>query len=167
MPPRAHHQVVAVVAAVAPFHRLVGVVGAPHVFLVPQALQPHGGYLQRRPGHHRVQRLALPEGVIGRVLDQLLPPGQLVHAGETCVVAGRTDAQEGAVVVVAEAGQRRALAALLGLHREVVEVDLAERTVVEPVVTHPAIHHRALRCGHLQRRVRVGQCHHHGETFIR
>ena len=101
------------------------------------------------------------------MLNQLLPPSQLVHAGETRVVAGRTEAQESAVVVVAQAGQRRALAALLGLHCEIVEIDLPERTVVEPVVTHPAIDHRALRCGHLQCRVRVGQRHHHGEALVR
>ncbi len=167
VPPRPHHQVIAVVAAVAPFHCLVGMVGTPHVLLVPQALQPHGRHLQRCFRHHRIQRLALPEPVIGRMLNQLLPPGQLVHTGEARVVAGRTDAQEGAVVVVAEAGQRRALAALLGLHREIVEVDLAECTVVEPVVAHPAIDHRALRRSHLQCRMRVGQRHHHGEALVR
>src|SRR3546814_12348842 len=45
--PRPHHQVVAVVAAVLAFHRRVGVVGAVHVLLVPQALQPHRRYLER------------------------------------------------------------------------------------------------------------------------
>src|SRR3546814_8801844 len=47
MAPRPHHQVVAVVATVLAFHRRIGVVGAVHVLLVPQALQPHRRYLER------------------------------------------------------------------------------------------------------------------------
>src|SRR3546814_12391616 len=57
MAPRPHHQVVAVVATVLAFHRRIGVVGAVHVLLVPQALQPHRRYLERNRLAQLVQRL--------------------------------------------------------------------------------------------------------------
>ena len=167
VPPRAHDQVVAVVAGVARFHRLVAVDRAPHVLLVPQALQPHGRHLQRGFRHDLVQRLLLPESVVGRVLADFAPPRQLFEPGRARVVAGRAGAEEVAVVVTTCARDRHALATLGGLAGEITEVDLAEGTVVEPVVAHPAVDHRAFRCGHLQRRMRVRQRHHHGEPLVR
>src|SRR3546814_12915494 len=63
MAPRPHTQVVAVVATVLAFHRRIGVVGAVHVLLVPQALPPTRRYLEpNRPGP-LVPRLPLPERI--------------------------------------------------------------------------------------------------------
>lgn len=166
VPPRPHHQVVERVAPVARLHRGIAVDGAPHVFLIPQALQPHRGHLQRRTRHHLVQCLLLPEAVVGGVFGELVPPRQLFQTRRLGEVTGRACAQEIAVVVMALARDAGALAALAELAGEVVEIDLAERTVIEPVVAHPAIDHRALRRGHLQCGMRIGQRHHHGETFV-
>ncbi len=166
VPPRSHHQIIQVVAGIASFHRLVAVVRAPHVFLVPQALQPHGRDLQWCAGHLPIQCLLLPERVIGGMLGHLVPPRNLFQSMGPGIVAGRTGTQEGGVVVQPLAGHRSSLAALGQLAGEVAEIDLPERTVVEPVVAHPAIDHRALRRRHLERRMRIGQRHHHGEAFI-
>lgn len=167
VPPRPHHQVVERVALVARLHRRIAVDGAPHVFLIPQALQPHRGHLQRRARHHLVQRLLLPEAVVGGVFGEFVPPRQLFQTRRLGEVTGRAGAQEIAVVVMALARDAGALAALGQLTGEVVEVHLAERAVVEPVVAHPAVHHGAFRHCDLERRMRVGECHHHGEAFVR
>ena len=53
---------------------------APHVLLVPQALDPHGRHGQRLLRHHPDQVLALPEGVVGRVLADLAPGNELIEA---------------------------------------------------------------------------------------
>ncbi len=164
--PRAHHQVVERIALVARLHRRVAVDRTPHVFLIPQALQPHRGHLQRRARHHLVERLLLPERVIGGVFGELVPPRQLLQACGLGEVAGRAGLQEIAVIVVPLTRDAGALAALAELAGEVIEIDLAERTVIEPVVAHPAVDHRAFRHRHLQRGMRVGQRHHHGEPFV-
>src|SRR3546814_9444606 len=72
--PRPHHQVVAVVAAVLAFQRRIGVVGAVHVLLIPQALQPHRRYLERNRREQLVERLPLPERIVGWVFGELVPP---------------------------------------------------------------------------------------------
>ncbi len=164
--PRAHHQVVEGIALVARLHRRIAVDRTPHVFLIPQALQPHRGHLQRRARHHLVQRLFLPERVIGGVFGELVPPRQLLQACSLGEVAGRAGLQEIAVVVVPLARDTGALAALAQLAGEVIEIDLAERAVIEPVVAHPAVDHRAFWHRHLQGGMRVGQRHHHGESFV-
>jgi hypothetical protein len=55
---------------------------------------------------------------------------------------------------------------LARLAAEVVEVHLAQGAVVVPVVTHPAVDHRAFRRGGLQRRVRVEQGHGHRPAVV-
>ncbi len=94
MPPRTHHQKVFVVAGVFRFDRCVAVDRAPHVFLVPQALQPHHRHFQRDFGHDLVERLALPESVVGGVLFHLAPERKLVEAVEAREIAGRAEPQK-------------------------------------------------------------------------
>ena len=59
-----------------------------------------------------------------------------------------------------------ALAAGRGLPQDVVNIGQSESTVMEPVIAHPAIDHRALRRGYLERRMRVQQGHHDRKTLI-
>ncbi len=97
MPPRPHHQIVAVVVGVARLHRRVAVDRTPHVFLIPQALQPHRRHFQRGARHDLVQRLELPERIVSRVLGELVPPRQLLQASGLGIGTDRTGAQELAV----------------------------------------------------------------------
>ncbi len=165
MVPRPHDQVVVARHALG-LQRLPGVDGAVHVLLVPQALQPHGRHVRRMRRDDLVQRLALPEGVIGRVRRQVVPETQLFEAVGLGPIAGRDGVEE--VLIVVGAGPRHvlALAGLAGLAGEVVEVHLTEGAVVEPVVAHPAVDHRAFGGGDLQRRVRVEQRHGHGPAVV-
>ena len=140
---------------------------APHVFLVPQPLDPHRRYRERLRAHDPVEGLVLPEPVVGRVLLDLPPERQLLEPVRRSEGAGRPGPQEVLVVVVALPRQRQSGAPRRRLAHEVVEVRLPVGAVVEPVVAHPAVHHRALRRGHLQGRVRVHERHHHGEALVR
>src|ERR1700722_11255042 len=65
--PRTHHQVV-MIALILSLERQIAVDGAPHVFLIPEALQPHGGNLRRMLCDQLIERLSLPEGVVIRML---------------------------------------------------------------------------------------------------
>ena len=163
--PGAHHQV-GVGGAVRGAERVPGVDGAIHVLLVPQALQPHGGHGRGMGGDQPVQRLHLPEGVVGRVGSEAAPERELVEAVRLGVGAGGAGIEEGLVVVVGDAGDRIALALHAGLAGDVVEVGLSEGAVVEPVVAHPAVDHRALGSRHLQRRMRAEQGHGDGPAVV-
>ncbi len=113
-----------------------------------------------------IQRLALPERIVSRMLHQPPRPRQLIQTACLGVVAGRAGAAEFFVVVIGVARSGIACIPLGGLLGEVVQVDLAKRSVVKPVVAHPAINHGALRRGHFQSGMRREQRHHHGESFI-
>ena len=62
--PRPHDQKILVVALVFRLYSEIAVNGAPHVFLIPQALQPDGRHGQRLRGHNLVERLRLPERIV-------------------------------------------------------------------------------------------------------
>ncbi len=82
-------------------------------------------------------------------------------------VARRADAAELVVIVIHRAGRLGAVALVAGLRGDPADVGEAERAVVEPVVAHPAVDHRALGRGDLERGMRLEQRHHHGEAFVR
>ncbi len=113
-----------------------------------------------------VQRLRLPEGVVGRMGGEAAPERELVEAVRDRIGPGGTGVEESLVVVVGGAGDGIALALHAGLARDVVEVGLAEGAVMEPVVAHPAIDHRALGGSDPQRRMRVQQGHGHRPAVI-
>ena len=140
--------------------------GAVHVLLVPQALEPHRRHGRRPRDHRLVERLALPEGVIGGVRRQPVPEGQLLEAVRDRPIARRAGIEEILVIVIALARHRLALAGLAGLLGEIVEIDLAEGAVVEPVVAHPAVDHGAFRGGDLERGMRPEQRHRHRPAVV-
>src|SRR5262249_35176540 len=74
MEPWAHDQEILVVIGVLGFDSKVAVDSAPHVFLVPETLQPDGGYSQRLRRHRFIECLCLPERVIRRMLADFVPP---------------------------------------------------------------------------------------------
>ena len=165
MPPRTHHQIIICRLAL----RLQGQITmnrSPHVFLVPQALNPHRRNLRRMLRHQLIQRLPLPESIVSRMLDHLLRPRQLIQSIEPRISARRSRPAETLIVVEGTPYHIIALVLLGRLAGRVIEVGLTERAVMKPVVTHPSVHHGTLRSRHLQRRMRIEQRRHHGEPLI-
>src|SRR5712692_1737084 len=72
---------------------------APHVLLVPQALNPHGRDLRGTQRNQLVERLALPEGVVSRMLDHFLGPRQLIETMQASISARRPRPAEPFVIV--------------------------------------------------------------------
>src|ERR1700756_4300605 len=101
-----------------------------------------------------IQRLALPEGIVGRVLHHPQCPGKLIEPMCPCKGAGRSSLPEGLIIVVGPTLHGVPFILLSCLAGGVVEVGLPESAVMKPVVTHPAIYHGALGRGHFERRVR-------------
>ena len=129
---------------------------APHIFLVPQALDPHGRHFRRVLRNQFIESLPLPEGIVGRMFDDLLGPWQLVKAMQSRIIARRSRPAEGLIVVVGIAATGSP-SPLCRLAREVIEVGLAKGAVVKPVVAHPSVHHGAFWSSDLQRGVRIEQ----------
>ena len=73
------------------------------VLLVPQALQPDGRARRRVSGDQLVERLLLPEGVVGGMGGEALPPGQLVEAVRFAPGARRAGIEVILVVVISPA----------------------------------------------------------------
>src|SRR5581483_6565634 len=138
---------------------------SPHVFLVPEPLEPHGRDRRRPLSNQIIQRLALPELVIRGMLHHLLNPWQHIESVQPHKISSRSSPSKGFVIVVFAASDFVAFAALSCLPRKIVYVHLAEGAVVEPIVTHPSVDHRAFRNRYFQRRVRIEQSHHYREPF--
>src|SRR5262249_4664399 len=150
VPPRTEDHVDQVVVPVLSLERRVGMHATVHVLLVPDARHEQRRDLERLAREDLIERLATPELVVGRMLAQLLEERQLVDAEGTCESAGGPEAEEQLIVVVDAAQDLQPLAAAGGLAVDVIEVALAEGAVVKPIVTLPAIHHRALGDGGFQ-----------------
>src|SRR5580658_586353 len=101
------------------------------------------------------------------MLFHLAPERQLLQAGGARKIASRAFPEEVRVIVISFTRYARAFATGRRLLREVVEIGIAKRSVMEPVVTHPTVHHRALRSRHLQRRMRIYKRHYGGKALIR
>src|SRR5712692_11957304 len=123
---------------------------APHVLLVPQALNPHGRYLRGVLRNQLVERLPLPEGVVSGMFDHLLSPRQLIEAMQASISASRPRPAEGFIVVVGIAIHGLTFILLGRLPGGVIEVGLTERAVVKPVIAHPSVYHGTLRSSDLQ-----------------
>ena len=167
VPPRAHHQEV---AARLPLRlrlqRFPGVDRAIHILLVEQALFPHGRHVGRVGRDQLVERLPLPETIIGRVLHHALPVRQVGIARLLGPRTGRADAAE-LLVIVVDPGHAFGPGALEpGLLAQPRDVGEAKRAVVEPIVAHPPVDHRAFGRRDLQRRVRVQQRHNHRQPLV-
>src|SRR5580704_3442892 len=78
----------------------IAVDGAPHVFLIPQPLEPHGGNLRRMLCDQLIERLSLPERIVTGMLHHSYIPGQLLEAVLARVIARRTGAAKLFIIVV-------------------------------------------------------------------
>ena len=164
--PRAEHQEHAVVVRVLGLEGLVDGDGAVDVLLVPQAVHEHHRDTERPRAQQLVHGLVAPEGVVGRVLQDLAPEAHLLQAVAAPHLPRRAGGQP-LVVVVEMARPPLRLGVARGLLLpDVGHVLLPEGTVVEPVVAHPSVHHRVHGHGDLQRRVRVDQGHQGQEPVV-
>ncbi len=76
--PGAHDEVVHGVGGVFGLEGAIAVDGSPHVFLIPEALKPHGRDGEGTRGDELVEGLTLPEGVVGGMRVDGVPVGKLV-----------------------------------------------------------------------------------------
>src|SRR6185312_2213738 len=165
MTPWTHHQKIMIGL---PFvlQRKVTVNGAPHVLLVPQSLYPHGRDVRRLLCDEFVERLSLPECVVGWMVEQLLRPRKILQPVLVRIVSRGNGAAECFVVVVSAALNCFPFPGFCRLARSVIEVRLAKSPVVKPIVTHPSIDHRAFGSGYFEGGVGSKQSHHDSEPFI-
>ncbi len=136
------------------------------ILLVPQPADQQDRHLQRLGAHHLVHGLLLPERVVGRMLRQLPPEADLVHAVGRPQIAGRAVMHKQVVFVVEGAVPMGGIVLGRILFVDVGDVLLTEGAVVEPVVAAPAVDHRVHRHRDLQGRVRIDQGHQRRETVI-
>ena len=99
--PRTHHEIVHVIVAIFRLDGEVTVDRAPHVLLVPNSLQPHGGDFQRLSGHRFIECLFLPERIVCAVLGSLSPPGNLIEAAGFGEVTRGTRTEKIVVIFIA------------------------------------------------------------------
>ena len=140
---------------------------AVHILLVPQPLFPDRRHVGRVGSEQFVERLPLPEGVIRGMRQHPLPIRQLRIAGLIRPRPGRADIAEIVVIVIPTGRRHAALGLVAGLPAKPRDVGEAKRAVMEPVIAHPSIDHRAFRRGDLQRGMRIEQRHRNGEALIR
>ena len=155
-----------VVRRVLPLERLVHGDGPVDVLLVPEPVDDHHRHGQGPVGEHPVHGLLLPEGVVGRVGQDLPPEAQLLHAAHPPQLPRRSGLEVGVVVVPVRGPplHLRLPGGLLVV--DVRKVDLPEGAVVEPVVALPAVHHGVHGHRHLERRVRVDERHEGEEAVV-
>ena len=142
-------------------------VGAPHVFLVVEPLLPQRGHRRWMSRQQPREILPLPEGVVGRVIHHAGDERQLVEAAAAYVVARGTGPKVLVVLVEGVARRHGARSLLHRLHVHVAEHQVAEGAVVEPVVAHVRVNHRAFRYRGLQGGMRIEQSHRRGEALVR
>ncbi len=157
--PGAHHEEHLVVGRVLGFNRLVDRHGPVNILLVPQAVYEHHGNLERLGRQRPIDGLIAPEGVVARMLEDLLPKPDLVEAVTPSELARRARVHVEVIVVEVAAPplDLRLAARLLVVY--VRHHLLPESAVVEPVVAAPAVDHGVHRHGDLQRRMRIDQSH--------
>ncbi len=137
------------------------------VLLVPQAVHQHDRHLQRLLRQRLVHGLLAPERVVAGVIEDLPPEADLLEAALAAQLARRPGLHVHVVVVVVARQPLELVLPRRLLAVDVGQVLLAERAVVEPVVAHPAVHHRVHRHRHLERRVRVDERHERQEPVVR
>ncbi len=137
------------------------------VLLVPERVDQHGGHRERAAGGEQlVERLPLPERVVGRVRGDLAEEAELVEAAAAAEFARGHEAEVVGVFVIGVGPPALGAAAIGLLLVDVTPGAGAEGAVVEPVVAGPAVDHGVDRHGGAKRRMRVDQRHQGRETVV-
>ena len=166
MTPRTHDKKILGVRRVLGFNRAITMNSAPHVLLIPDSLNPHGGNRERLLAHDHVKRLLLPKLIIRRMRHKIVPHLQFFQARSFCKVARGTSAKKIVVVIGTGMNNGETTNAPWTLTRKVIQRVLAKRAVVIPIVAHPTINHGTHGRRNFQRGMRIDQRHDHGETFV-
>ena len=117
-------------------------------------------------GEDLVQRLILPERVIGRMVHDLVGEADLLEAVQPRHVARGTGREPGVVVVVV-IGPPGDIAGAGGfLIVEVGQAVETKRAVVKPIVAPPAVDHGIDGHRRAQRRMRIHQRHERREAVV-
>ena len=144
-----------------------GSIAAYVVLLIPLGCDNHGRHRQRLRTENAVERLILPVAIIRRVLRDLPPEGELIEPLLPREPARGPGTTHRLVVVVAIKGQVVPLALRRRLTEPVAELVQPKGSVVKPIVSPPAIDHRAHRDGGLEGGMRMDERHQHGEALVR
>src|SRR5262249_4501409 len=118
-------------------------------------------------GEQLVNGLVLPEGVISRMLDELVPEAELIQSAAATQFPGRGRLHPHVVLVVVAAPPLDVPLARGELIVNPAHIELAEGPVVEPVVPHPAIDHRIHWHRPLEGWVGIDQRHQGKEAVVR
>ncbi len=166
--PRSHHEVDVLALRIFRSKRAIQRRTTVDIFLVEQSRNDQHWDLERLFRQQLVHRLVLPELVVRRMLREVAPEPGLLEAARRRHRARRTGAQ------ILNVSVTRSRPPLFGARaRGFLSVDvverriLPERSVVEPVIAHPAIDHRRERHRNLQGRMRMHHRHHHRVSLIR
>ena len=144
---------------------MIAVDRAPHVLLIPETLQPHGGD---------------SEGELAMILSSAwlcqnpsyagcsstLPEWKLIGRRLACEITGRTRLQKARRIrrIFGCGIFEPCLVQRFG--RQVVDIRLPKGAVVEPVVSHPPIDHGALGRRNFERGMRMDEGHDDSEALI-
>src|SRR5580658_609985 len=111
--------------------------------------------------------LTLPVGVIGGMHHRTNDKRKLVEAVSAHVIPGRSSAQKLLIVVVIIVGCDLARPALHGLHMDVAKHDVAESSIVKPVIALPGINQGTAWNRGLERRMGIYEGFCRRESLIR
>src|SRR6202140_4709595 len=113
---------------------------AVNILLVPQAVHQHDGYRDASFGEDLIQRLLLPEGVIGWVGHDLGSEAYLLETVQPRHVARCAYAQPCVIVIIVIGPPRKIAAASRFLVMKIRKAVETKRAVVEQVLAPPAVH---------------------------
>jgi hypothetical protein len=154
--PRARDEIIQMLRVI-PFQNLVNLHRPVEVFLIPPARDIQIRY--RGLGQEKCHRLLLPESVVVRMSDEIVPGGQC--AVEVVLVGVRKRAEPQIPLVGVEAVELEREIGLSGLHQGGVfePVAEAERTIVVEVVTQKHVGRRSLLGDGFEGRMRLQHAH--------
>jgi hypothetical protein len=164
--PGTHDEEDLVVGGVFGLEGLVDGDGSVDVFLIPEAVDEHDGDFEGLGGEDLVHGLVAPEGVVGGVGEDLVPEAHLFEAVAASEFAGGACLHEEVVVVEVGGPPFGVVGAGAFLLVDVGHVLLAEGSVVEPVVAHPAVDHGVHGDGDLEGGVGVDEGHEGEEAVV-
>ncbi len=143
--PWSKHEIHLVVVRILRFDRLVYRDVAVDVFLVPKTVYQHHRNFEWLPGENLIDGLIAPVSVVIRMLEDLAPEADLVESATAAEFACRTSFHKHVVVVEVAGPPFDLVAARCLLVVDITHALLAERAIVKPIVTDPAIDHRIHR----------------------